>query len=242
MAASIAIVTDIHGNSAALRAVLEDMDKEFQIDHIYCIGDMVGIGHETNEVLELLFTRNDISFVIGNHEEAFLNIIHGEAAGTSSEERRHHQWLVSRMDKSYILKLMELPKSLTVEIEGKQLLLLHYHLTHDNTFLPIDSEPSGEKLEKLYPNTPANVICFGHHHPVHFFETNNRLFLNPGSLGCNHKPLARYAVLHIAEKVEAELREVPYDNQAFLLQYELLGVPDKDFILKVFHGNQHLNF
>ncbi|EIM07015.1 metallophosphoesterase [Planococcus antarcticus DSM 14505] len=67
MSTTIAVIADVHGNIAALHAVLDEIDDNPDIEHIYCIGDMVGIGYETNEVLDLLFSRTDTSFVIGNH-------------------------------------------------------------------------------------------------------------------------------------------------------------------------------
>jgi hypothetical protein len=34
------------------------------------------------------------------------------------------------------------------------------------------------------------------------------------------------------------MRDIPYDNRAFLASYERLGVPAGEFILQLFHGNQ----
>ena len=237
----IAIVTDIHGNSSALRAVLNDIEKN-EAEHIYCLGDMVGIGHETNEVLDLLYSRTDVSFVMGNHEEQFVKIAQSRGTENPSEERRHHEWLVSRTDKTFLEKLFQLPRQLSVEHNGKTLLFRHYHLDPRGKFLPIDKNPSGEALDAIYQNVTADVVCFGHHHPVHFFQTKQRIYLNPGSLGCYDKPLARYAIIHIAEQIDVELKEIPYDNRTFLLKYETLDVPAKNFILRAFHGNQHLKF
>lgn len=81
------------------------------------------------------------------------------------------------------------------------------------------------------------LVCFGHHHIVHEFKGRNRLYLNPGSLGCYHKPLARYGIVEVTQEgIAYRLREVPYDNRAFLASYRTLGVPDGELILKVFHG------
>ena len=46
-----AVITDIHGNMDALSAVFKDIDRRGDIDHIYNLGDVIGIGHNTNEVL-----------------------------------------------------------------------------------------------------------------------------------------------------------------------------------------------
>lgn len=58
-------------------------------------------------------------------------------------------------------------------------------------------------------------------------------------MGCNVKPSARYSIVNIEQdKLEISLEEVAYNNSDFLASYELLQVPDRHFITKVFHGNQ----
>ncbi|REJ11045.1 metallophosphoesterase family protein [Halobacillus trueperi] len=241
---NIAIIADIHGNSAALKSVLDSIDKDKQIEHIYCLGDLIGIGHETNEVLELLFSRNDITFVKGNHDEAVLRIIDGKEPGSVGEEREHHNWIASGLDKKFIPNLLSMPDMQYETINGKNFLFVHYHLNEKDQFLPIDNQPTTEKLDATYENCEADVISFGHHHIVHHFRSNQRLYLNPSSLGCNHKPVAPYVKLHVGsnEQVDVSFIEVPYDNKDFLLSYEKFHVPAKEFILKVFHGEQHLQY
>ncbi|HWL24616.1 MAG TPA: metallophosphoesterase family protein [Ureibacillus sp.] len=242
MGTSIAIITDIHGNGDALKAVLENIDKDKKIKHIYCLGDLIGIGHQTNEVLELLFSRENISFVKGNHDEAILRIIDGQEPGSKGEEREHHQWIASRLNEKYIPRLSNIPMKLEIEINGKNFLFVHYHLGENNKFLSIDHQPSTDKLDEFYKNCNADVVCFGHHHTIHHFKSNKRLYLNPGSLGCNNQPVAPYLKLIIGEagQIDVSFIEVPYDNKEFLLAYEKLNVPAREFILKVFHDEQHL--
>lgn len=42
----LAILTDIHGNALALRAVLAELDGRADITHTYCLGDQISIGPE----------------------------------------------------------------------------------------------------------------------------------------------------------------------------------------------------
>ena len=39
-----AILSDIHGNLEALEAVLKDVQSK-NVDKIYCLGDIIGMGH-----------------------------------------------------------------------------------------------------------------------------------------------------------------------------------------------------
>lgn len=63
----IAVISDIHGNIYALDAVLKEI-KEKGIECIYCLGDMIGIGPFSNEVLEALFEIDTVQMITGNHE------------------------------------------------------------------------------------------------------------------------------------------------------------------------------
>ncbi len=245
----IAVITDIHGNAAALKAVLHDIDDRNDIKHIYCLGDMIGIGYETNEVLEILFSRTDISMITGNHDEAILALLKSDQHPAShSHVLAHHKWIAEQMDEKFIVKLEQLPRFNHLSFEGQSMLFIHYHIEQNIINSPICEdpfskivEPSVENMVKLFKKTDANLICFGHHHPVHLFENEKSIYLNPGSLGCNSKPLAPYAILVVTnERIEIELKEAVYKNQEFLSGYELLQVPEREIILKTFHGNQHL--
>ncbi|QFK72376.1 fructose-bisphosphatase class III [Pradoshia sp. D12] len=243
----IGIITDIHGNAPALRAVLNEFDKTIGVDHIYCLGDMIGIGPDSNEVLDMLFSRNDISMITGNHDEAILSLATGQEYPEShSHVREHHQWILDRIDKAYLPKLFSLPRLIEKNFDGTQMLFIHYQISKNKMSEPISKdpfssivEPSLENFQILFNDRNDDVICFGHHHPLHYFKGNNRVFLNPGSLGCNNKSTAPYAVITLlGEKVGINLAEAKYDNTDFLESYHRLKVPDRDIILKVFHGNQ----
>lgn len=240
---NIAIITDIHGNSSALKAVLTELDKEKQIDHIYCLGDLIGIGHETNSVLELIFSRKDISVVMGNHDKAVVNIIEGNDPASIGEEKEHHKWIASRLDTKFISPLSQIPKSIYANYNGRNFLFVHYHLNEQGEYLPIDYQPSAQKLDAIYQKSDADIVCFGHHHVIHHFKSKERLYLNPSSLGCHHNPLAPFTIIKIGGNgsINVSFNEVPYNNKEFLLAYQKLNIPSQDFILKVFYGNQHLD-
>ncbi|GAA3413808.1 metallophosphoesterase family protein [Paenibacillus hodogayensis] len=241
-----AIIADIHGNLPALKAVLQAIDQ-LGVKRIFCLGDMIGIGPDSNEVLDMLFSRDDISMVTGNHDEAVLALLHGEDYPTShSNVRNHHEWIASRIDASFIGKLKRLPRVIELTQDNIEILMTHYHINQEKLYEHISKdpfssivEPSLDNLSKLFADRQENLICFGHHHPVHYVNHRSRTYVNPGSLGCNDKPTARYVLVHIAgNQSKIELNEVSYDNTDFLKSYSRLKVPDREFILKVFHVGQ----
>ncbi|MCU9614661.1 metallophosphatase family protein [Caldibacillus lycopersici] len=189
----IAIITDIHGNAPALRAVLNEIDM-LSIDHIYCLGDLIAIGPNTNEVLYLLFSRNDISMITGNHDVAVLALIKGEHYPISHQNvRNHHEWIAERLDSSFIPRLANLPRTITETIDNIPVYFTHYRILPNKLSAHISEDPfhqivkpSLENMEKLYKFFAEALICFGHHHPLHYFKGAKTSYLNPGSLGCNN--------------------------------------------------------
>lgn len=63
-----AIISDIHGNLAALQRVLARIN-ELECDRIICLGDVVGYGPFPNECCDIIQKHANIC-IIGNHDHA----------------------------------------------------------------------------------------------------------------------------------------------------------------------------
>jgi len=67
----LAILSDIHGNLEAFRAVLTDVGNQ-DVDEILNLGDFIDYGPNSNEVSQII--RNSaIKTIIGNHEYIFFD-------------------------------------------------------------------------------------------------------------------------------------------------------------------------
>ena len=66
---TLALFSDVHGNSLALEAVLDDLGRR-EITAVYCLGDLVGYGPDPNRVIDLLRSRG-VESILGNHDEGF---------------------------------------------------------------------------------------------------------------------------------------------------------------------------
>ncbi|MEM0983355.1 MAG: metallophosphoesterase family protein [Planctomycetota bacterium] len=65
-----AVISDIHGNAVALRAVLDDI-KSKGIDRIVCLGDVIGYGPDPLEAVDLVREHCAWS-LMGNHDFGVL--------------------------------------------------------------------------------------------------------------------------------------------------------------------------
>lgn len=67
----IGFIQDIHGNLEALYAVLTDLYDKHQVDHVFCLGDMINYGPNPNEVVNTIY-QCDIDFILGEEEYTLL--------------------------------------------------------------------------------------------------------------------------------------------------------------------------
>lgn len=73
----IAIISDIHSNLSALKAVLEKISR-VGCDQIICLGDIVGYGPYPNECIELLKESCQLT-LMGNHDHAVIGLTSTES-------------------------------------------------------------------------------------------------------------------------------------------------------------------
>lgn len=239
---SIAIISDIHGNFDALNAVLNDIDKN-SIDFIYCLGDMIGIGPFTNEVLDSLFSLENIEMITGNHDELVLAVLKNEVYPNSRiNVQPHHEWIANRLKKEFVDGLSNLPRQINKTFFGHSIQLIHYpmnpssfneHISKD----PFDQigMPSIENFSNLKGLENTSLVCFGHDHSHHLFSCNNTTFYNTGSLGYYNKAFARYGIIEIDENgYNISQKDVPYDLDKYVNDLTNSSIPRKEIILRIY--------
>lgn len=64
-----ALLSDVHGNLEALRAVMSDIEGQ-GIEEIYCLGDVIGYGPNPCECLDIVMELNVC--ILGNHDQASM--------------------------------------------------------------------------------------------------------------------------------------------------------------------------
>jgi len=66
----IALISDVHGHHTALRAVLDDIERE-GVSEIVFLGDLATLGPQPRETVQLLRSLN-CPCIMGNHDEFML--------------------------------------------------------------------------------------------------------------------------------------------------------------------------
>lgn len=164
----IAVVSDIHSNIEALKAVLEDIRQQ-NVDAIYCLGDVIGYGPDPGECLEVAFSHFEF-VLMGNHEEAVLSgafCFHQAAKEAIDWTRRQLKPRLLTLPKTR--RLWELLKQLPLAYTEDDYLFVHgsprdptmeYILKSDTDDIFGDVP---EKIKEIFEQ--IDHVCFvGHSH------------------------------------------------------------------------------
>lgn len=228
----IAILSDLHGNSAATEAVLAAIDTEAP-DAVYCLGDLVGYGAFPNETTALIRERG-IPTIMGNYDDGvgFDRDDCGCAYQDAEEEARGQQSLVwtrrvtTDESKAYLRTLVP---EIRFEAAGCRFLLVHGSPRRMNEYLFEDRDP--RSLERIAQVAACDVLIFGHTHKPWVRKIADVLFINAGSVGKPKDGDARAAwvllTINPDGEVGVETRRIEYDIAAMAMGIRAAaGLPD----------------
>ena len=238
----IAFLTDIHANLPALECVLDKIHED-AVDEIIIGGDCIGIGPYPAETLSRIMTLQNCSFINGNHEIVSIIGPNKIAKDIIGEEGyfEHANWCTNQLNSTMIEYLKSKPLNLMKEIEGVLCHFLHYPFDQnagnsEYTFIHVERDE--KKLMDAFSNFSGKLICYGHDHPGNLI-VDTRTYLNPGSLGCFNKPIARFAVIEIHQgDFTHKNYAIQYDDTDLFDKFEERNVPDREFIYKAFFGSR----
>jgi putative phosphoesterase len=220
----IAVISDIHGNYAALDAVLADISRR-GIDRIIGLGDFLSGPFDPRAVADRLM-RLDIPCVRGNHDRWLVD-------GRPENDWNIDAWVrgVISLDQSDWLKSMPLNR-----VYEDEVFMFHATPKDDNTFWMETLTDDGvqfnarEHVEALAAGVDHPVLLCGHTHvPRTLRLSGGRLVVNPGSVGLPFllgSPDARYAIIEKRDgEWSAELMAIAYDRGPAQAQARALGFP-----------------
>lgn len=229
----LAVVSDIHGNLPALRAVLADAGD---VDGWLNLGDILSGPLWPAETADWLIQR-DWPTIAGNHERQVLTQAAEQMSLTdrhtaSCLRPEHRQWLAA------------LPATMA---PAPGLLCVHGTPHSDLVYLleTVDSDgmrqASSAEVQQRLGAVASQLLLCGHSHLPRDVSVAGIRIGNPGSVGLqayddahpvfhvveNHTPHARYALVeHGAAGWQLQLRQVAYDWQSAAAQAARNGRPD----------------
>jgi predicted phosphodiesterase len=128
----LGIITDIHNNLPALKAVISAL-TEAECEKIICAGDIIGIGPYPEETVQYIKSIPNLIVVRGNHEGYLLDgmvKLHTDKC-MDEEEIAYHKWEHSLLSKDSVDFLGTLPCRIDFIADGVNVSVIHY-ATNEN--------------------------------------------------------------------------------------------------------------
>lgn len=224
----IAVLSDIHGNVPALRAVVDDIDA-WQPDQVIVNGDIVNRGPCSHTCLEMVLDRqeNDGWHVLsGNHEKYLLSCASPEYRinGLAFEVNRFAYWAVQQLNGA-VAQLAGLPEQFVWWApDGSEFRVIHASMRGNREGLY--AEQSNAELERRIAPAPA-VFVAGHTHQAFVRGVNHGLVVNAGSAGApfdrDWRPSYGRIIWRESTGWRAEIRRVTYDRHLIEEEYVRSG-------------------
>ncbi|WP_276273638.1 metallophosphoesterase family protein [Haloarcula litorea] len=210
----LAVISDIHSNLTALEAVLEDVPGD--IDETICLGDVVGYGPNPLECVRKVW-QHCSTVLQGNHDREFVN---PEGYRCNSQAREGLRYSKKQVKGKYREWLQNLPR--TTEFLDGDILLAHDHPEQ------VDRYVTPDEFSDVRQYLDDYEACFlGHTHVPGEKVVDNRLILNPGSVGQPRDGdfRAGYAVVDTSDW-STDLRRVRYNISDVKGEIARAGLPE----------------
>jgi diadenosine tetraphosphatase ApaH/serine/threonine PP2A family protein phosphatase len=226
----VAVVSDIHGNLAALEAVLAAIDER-PTDALWCLGDLVGYGARPNECCAVIRERASVSLA-GNHDLAVRGTIDLlEFSGDAGVAARWTRTVLTEDARGYLDSLETHARA-----DGAEL----FHASaRDEVWEYVLSDEAALATLAL---TTAPVVLVGHSHVALAASSTGgglapagttlalnggRTLLNPGSVGQprDGDPRAAFLLLDF-DASTASFERVGYDIERTQAEIRDAGLPE----------------
>ena len=229
----IALLSDIHGNTTALEAVLEDA-KRAGVEEYWLLGDVLMPGTGRRHLLNLLEELPITVQILGNWEDSLWRAMKGMLDPSRASHRylmRHCQYILEEIRPEEIEAMQSLPMQVHRKVSGLRVGITH-HLPDKNWGRELIHIGDQKDFDRLVTNPPCDIAVYGHIHQQFFrYGSGGELILNPGSIGqpfflqANlRKDLrAMYAILEFDESglKDVDFRRVSYDIEKKLPYFQV---------------------
>jgi len=213
----LALLSDVHANEPALRAVLADLADE-PFDRLVCVGDVVGYGPDPAACLSLVRDRADVC-VAGNHDREANTPERYSGHPTAGPGLEHTYETLGDEELAW---LDELPERRRLADWSTTVAHSHPDPEHTDRYVyPADFSDVGSTVDTA-------VLAMGHTHVQGAELVGETLVVNPGSVGQprDGEPGAAYAIVDTDDRT-ADLRRVAYDVGAVRERVRAAGLPDE---------------
>ena len=214
-----AVVSDVHGNLEALKAV----EAEMQGAEVFCLGDLVGYGADPIEGIVRVRGRGAKS-IMGNHDDAAVT---WDTSHFNPRAAMSSIWTRRQLTEDSLGYLRGLPLDRRVAFEGVPVYFAHGS-PDDRLWEYVDPRTHSDLFAHYLDRAKASLIGLGHTHMPYVWKEGMRTVFNPGSVGQPRDGdwRASFAVVTVEGKdVAVEIRRVEYDVENAARKIREAGLP-----------------
>jgi putative phosphoesterase len=171
------LISDLHGNMEALRAILENVSY----DRVICMGDLVDYGPDPMAIIDWI-RSNKIPAIRGNHDNAVALHVDcgcGYKYKHLSEATREYTW--SQITNYEEMFLGSLPMSLDFGFDTLKIRAVHGSPKSFFDYIYPDTSP--EKAGQMLEGLDCDYLLAGHTHVPMIRKLQGLTILNPGGAG-----------------------------------------------------------
>ena len=201
----IAVIGDVHGNAAALEAVLDDI-ASMGITRGICTGDLVMRGADPERCVQLM-RRLGWTTVQGNTDLKVAQRAPRPERHPASLRVGSRSWTTYQLSSDSLAWLTALPRRAQSTMDGARITVSHG--AAGDLPVIVDENTSDGDLDRALRHLKTDCIVVGHTHRALVRTVKRGLVLNPGAVGegtaKDHRP--QWAILTLTGKgLVAELR------------------------------------
>lgn len=224
----IAIVSDLHGNVTAFRAVLADLERR-GIHRVINLGDVIGKGPRGSACIAL--TRTHCDMTVRGNWDSFIS-------DPTSDLHPAGRWWRDELTEEDRHWLTALPNCHDLHLSGRSIRLVHASAISEHA--RVHFHHSDDEFNGMFENTPftgdgpvPSMVGYGDIHDAYLEVHDGRTLFNVGSVGNPlDEPTASYVIVEgiedggLADPFGLQFVRVPYDIEAEIAAARACEMPE----------------